>query len=67
MNYAVEMGPGDLDTKFHIYCFSHSKVNTGDAHTDTQKHTHRQQGDLISLLLHFQNKKSRLKIFLIAF
>jgi hypothetical protein len=60
MNYAVEMGSGAL-----IYAPSFINIRSAiqkligrDTHTDT----HRQQGELISLLLFFQNKESRLKI-----
>jgi hypothetical protein len=45
----------DIRTKFHKDCFRHSQVNKGDTQT------HRQQGDLISLLLFFENKEIRLK------
>jgi hypothetical protein len=44
-------------TKFNKDLFRHSKVDRGDAQTDT----HTEYGDLISLLLFFQNKESRLK------
>jgi hypothetical protein len=37
--------------------FRHSKVDRGNSQT------HRQPGDFISLLLFFQNKESRLKMF----
>jgi hypothetical protein len=47
----------DIHIKFHRELFSHSKVDSGG---DTR--AHRQQGDLISLLLFFQNKESRLKM-----
>jgi hypothetical protein len=49
----------DIDTEYHEDWFSHSNVNKGDTHTDTQ--THRQQGDLISLFLFLQNKESMIK------
>jgi hypothetical protein len=57
MNYAFEMGSGALilHAKFHKDCFSHLKVIKGDTYT------HRQQNYLISLLLLFQIKESRLK------
>jgi hypothetical protein len=48
----------DIRTKFHKDCFRHSKVNRGGG---MHRHTHRQQVDLISLLLFFQNDESRLK------
>jgi hypothetical protein len=38
---------------------SHSKDTNMDAHTNT--HTHKKEGDLISLLIFFQGKKRRLK------
>jgi hypothetical protein len=46
----------DIHTKFHKDWSRHLKVYWGDTQT------HRQQGDLISLLSCFQNKESRLKI-----
>jgi hypothetical protein len=51
MKYAIEMGSGSM-----IYVPSFMKIG---GFTDT--HTHRQHGDLISLLLFFHNKKSMLK------
>jgi hypothetical protein len=61
MNYTIEMA---LDSMKFLPTFM--KLITGIQSlfggvwvTDT----HTQQGDLISLLLFFQNKKSRLKIF----
>jgi hypothetical protein len=52
------MGSGDMiHAKFNKDWCSHSKVNRGDTQT------HRQLGDSISLLLFFQNKKSRLKTY----
>jgi hypothetical protein len=54
MKYA-EMGSVAIIYKFHKDCFRHSKVYRGDSQT------HRQHGDLISLLLFFQNKESMLK------
>jgi hypothetical protein len=57
MKYAVEVGSV---TMIYIPCFiktlRNSKVNTGESQT------HRENGDPISLLLFFQNKKSRLTI-----
>jgi hypothetical protein len=47
----------DIHTKFHKDWFRHLKVDGADAHT----HTHRQQGDLMSLLLYFQYKENGLK------
>jgi hypothetical protein len=59
MKYTVEMGSGAL-----IYIQHFIKTGSGIKKLmgggDTQ--THRQQGDLICLLLFFQNKESRLKI-----
>jgi hypothetical protein len=46
----------DMCTKFHKEWLRHSKVNKGD----TQKH--RENGDLINLILFFWNKGSGLKI-----
>jgi hypothetical protein len=46
MKYAVEVGTG---AKFHKYLFRHSKVDTGGVH--------KQESDLINLLLFFKNKK----------
>jgi hypothetical protein len=45
---------------FHKDLLIYSKINKDDKHTDSR--THRQKGDPISLLLFFQNKKSRLKM-----
>jgi hypothetical protein len=58
MKYAVEMGSGAM-----IYIPGFMKIGSGIQKLiwgDTQ--THRQQGDLISLILYFQNKESMLKI-----
>jgi hypothetical protein len=58
MKYAVEMGSGTM-----VYIPSFIKSRSGIQKLirgDTQ--THRQQGDLISLLLFLQNKESRLKM-----
>jgi hypothetical protein len=62
MNYAVEMSSGTM-----IYIPSFKKIGSGIqscwegdkhcGHTDIDKH-----GDLISLLLFFQNRVRRLKI-----
>jgi hypothetical protein len=61
MKYAVEMGSGAM-----IYTYVPSFINIGSG---IQKlmgrihiQTHREQGDLISLLLFFQNKEMKLKI-----
>jgi hypothetical protein len=57
MKYAVEMGSGVM-----IYIPSFIKIGSGIhklIRGDTQ--THRQHGDLLSLLLFFQNTESRLK------
>jgi hypothetical protein len=61
MKYAFEMGPGAM---IHIPSFVKigsgiEKFDGGGTHTHSK--THRQQGDLVSLLLFFQNKESRLK------
>jgi hypothetical protein len=58
MKYAVEMGSGAM-----IYISSSIKIGSDIQKLimeDTQ--THRQQGDHTSLLLFFQNERSRLKI-----
>jgi hypothetical protein len=59
LNYAVEMGSGAV-----IYVPSFIKIGSGvqELIRGIHRHTHGQQGDLISLLLFFQNKESRLKI-----
>jgi hypothetical protein len=55
MKYAVEMGSDAM-----IYIPSFIRNGSG---IDTTRYTHRQQGDLISLLLFFfQNKGSRPKV-----
>jgi hypothetical protein len=57
MKCAVELGSGVM-----IYILSFIKIGSGIQKLlrwDTQKH--RQHGDSISLILFFQNKKSRLK------
>jgi hypothetical protein len=46
----------DIHTKFREDLFRLSKLTGGDTHT------HRQQGDLIILLLFFQNKEIRKNI-----
>jgi hypothetical protein len=53
MQYAVEMGSG-----FMIYIPSFIQIGSGIQGRDTQ--TKREQGDNISVLVFFQNKKSRL-------
>jgi hypothetical protein len=53
MKYAVEMESGAM-----IYPPSFMKIGSG---IQRLMGIHRQQGDIISLLLFFQNKKSRLK------
>jgi hypothetical protein len=60
MKYSVEMRSGAM-----IYIPSFIKIGSGIhklMRGDTQ--THRQQDDLISLFLFFQNEESRLKIHL---
>jgi hypothetical protein len=46
----------DIHTEFLTDWFRHSNV-------DTEEYTHRQQGDLISVVLFFENKEGMLKIF----
>jgi hypothetical protein len=48
------LGWHDIHTKFHKVRFKFSKIFRGDAHI--------QKGDLISLLLYFQNKERKLNI-----
>jgi hypothetical protein len=61
MNYALEMGSGVI-----IYIPGFIKISSGiqkligETHADTQ--THREEGELISLFLVFQNKESRRKM-----
>jgi hypothetical protein len=55
MRYAVEMGSGAM------ICIP-SFVKIGSGVRNLMGGMHRQQGDLISLLLFFQNKESRLKM-----
>jgi hypothetical protein len=66
MKFAVEMDSGvsEVCTKFHEDWFRHSEVGKGDVRARTHAHacTEREQGDLISLLLFFKHKESRLKI-----
>jgi hypothetical protein len=56
MKYAVEMGSSVL---IYIPSFRHSKVDRGGGDSET----HRQNGNLISVLLYifFQNKERSLK------
>jgi hypothetical protein len=56
MNYAVELGSGAM-----IYISSFMKTCYGVQTLLGFVYTYRQQGDLISLLLFFQNKESRIK------
>jgi hypothetical protein len=58
MKSAAEMDSGAMiiHTEFHKDWFRHSKIEVG-----LHIQTHRQHGDLISLLLFFQNKESRLQ------
>jgi hypothetical protein len=57
MKYAVEMGLGVM-----IYLPSSIKFGSGiQKSVGEGTKTHRQQGDLISLLLFAENKESRLK------
>jgi hypothetical protein len=59
MNYVVEMGSDAM-----IYIPSFIKIGSGIQKLlgEMQIQTHRQQGNLRSLLLLFQNQKSRLKL-----
>jgi hypothetical protein len=59
MKYAVEMGSGAM-----IYILSFIKTGSGIQKLIRRIHreTHIQHGDLISLLLFFQNKESGLKM-----
>jgi hypothetical protein len=58
MKYAVEMGSGAM-----IYIPSFLEIGSGiQKWIEGVTQTHRQQGDLISLLLFFQNKESKLKM-----
>jgi hypothetical protein len=56
MKYAAEMGSGAV-----MYIPSFIKNGSGIQKSIGEIHIHRQHGDLISLLLSFQNKESRLK------
>jgi hypothetical protein len=59
MKDAFEMGSGVM-----IYILSFIKIGSGIQKFKGGFHRHtRHQGDLISLLLFFQNKKSSLKVF----
>jgi hypothetical protein len=54
----------DVHTTFHKHWFRYSKVDRGEyMYRDIQTHTqtHREQGDLTSLLYLFKNMKSKLK------
>jgi hypothetical protein len=60
MKYAVEMGSGAIiciPSFIRIGLGVRKLLMGGNTHT----HTHRQQGNPISLLLFFKNKESRLK------
>jgi hypothetical protein len=58
MKYAVEMGSGAM-----IYIPSFIKISLGiQTFRRGDSQTHRQHGNLISLVLGFQNKESRLEI-----
>jgi hypothetical protein len=56
MKYAIEMGAGAM-----IYIPSFMKIGSGIQKLLGGTQTHRQQGDLISLLLFFHNKESKPK------
>jgi hypothetical protein len=62
MNYAVEMGSGAMIYTPSFMIGSAIQKLMGGIHIQT----HRWQGDLVSLLLCFQNKESRLKITMIS-
>jgi hypothetical protein len=54
MNYDVEMGTGALICKpSFIMIGSAIQKLIGEKHIPTHMHTHRQQGDIITLLLFF--------------
>jgi hypothetical protein len=53
---AIEMGSGAM-----IYIQSFIKIGAGIPKLLRRIQTHRQQGDIICLLLFFQNKESRLR------
>jgi hypothetical protein len=57
MEYAVEMGSGAM-----VYIISFIKIGSSIQRLiEGDSQTHRQHGDLISLLLFFQNKENALK------
>jgi hypothetical protein len=57
MKYAVEMGSGGM-----IYIPRFIKFGSDIQKLIRWGYTHRQQDDVISVLLFFQNKESRLKV-----
>jgi hypothetical protein len=58
MKYSVQMGSGAL-----IHTPNFIKIDSAvQKLIEGESQTHRQHGDLISLLLFFHNKESRLKI-----
>jgi hypothetical protein len=57
MNCDVELGSNAIIPSLMKFWVKHSKVVRREIHIQTR----RQQGDVISLLLFFQNKESRLK------
>jgi hypothetical protein len=60
MSYAIETGSTVM-----IYMTSFIKIGSGLQKLIGRKaQTHREQGDLISILLFLQNKESRLKTFM---
>jgi hypothetical protein len=62
MKYAVEMGSGAM-----IYIPNFIKIGSAiQKFIRGETQTHRQHGDLISLLLFFQNMKSRLNRLLLV-
>jgi hypothetical protein len=59
MKYAVEMGSGVM-----MYIPSFVQIGSGlQTFVKGETQTHRQHGDFISLLLFFENKGSRLKMY----
>jgi hypothetical protein len=57
MTCATEMGSGAMICKPSLI-----KIGSGFRNLIGGKHTQRQNGDCVSLLLFFQNKEGRLKI-----
>jgi hypothetical protein len=57
MNYAVEMGSGGM-----LFVPSFIKIGSGVQKLIWEGYAHRQEGDLISLLLFLQYMEGRLKM-----